>query len=74
MRIPPVMPNDECAVKMALQTCMDNDLSKFEKNVVELYIEGLSYAEIGERLQKPVKSIDNAIQRIRNKILNQLQA
>lgn len=52
-----------------IQTCMDNDLSKFEKNVVELYIEGLSYAEIGERLQKPVKSIDNAIQRIRNKIL-----
>ena len=52
-----------------IQTCMNNDLSKFEKNVVELYIEGLSYAEIGEKLQKPVKSIDNAIQRIRNKIL-----
>lgn len=52
-----------------IQTCMNNNLSKFEKNVVELYIEGLSYAEIGEKLQKPVKSIDNAIQRIRNKIL-----
>lgn len=25
MRIPPVMPSDVCAVKMALQTCMDND-------------------------------------------------
>lgn len=24
MRIPPVMPNDICAVKMALQTCVDN--------------------------------------------------
>lgn len=25
MRIPPVMPNDVCAVKMALQTCMENE-------------------------------------------------
>lgn len=25
MRIPPIMPNDLCAVKMALQTCMENE-------------------------------------------------
>ncbi len=28
MRIPPVMPNDRCAVKMALQTCLKNDITK----------------------------------------------
>ena len=45
-----------------------NNLSKFEKQVLELYDEGLSYSRIGEILGKPAKAIDNAIQRIRNKI------
>lgn len=45
-----------------------NNLSKFEKQVLELYDEGFSYARIGEILGKSAKAIDNAIQRIRNKI------
>ena len=43
-------------------------LSKMERIVLELYMEGLSYNEIAEVLNKQPKAIDNAIQRIRNKI------
>lgn len=43
-------------------------LSKYERSVLNLYLDGLSYTEIGEALGKPEKSIDNAIQRIRKKL------
>lgn len=49
-------------------TEIDGLLSKFEKEVLVLYREGFSYREIGIELQKSEKAIDNAIQRIRNKI------
>ncbi len=42
-------------------------LSVFEKQVLSLYLDGLSYDEIAERVHKPRKSVDNAIQRIRRK-------
>lgn len=51
-----------------IRTTIDEDLSEFEQQVLELYIEGLTYAEIAGLLDKQPKSIDNAIQRIRNKI------
>lgn len=44
-------------------------LSRFEAKVLDLYLEGLATAEIAERLSKPGKSIDNAIGRIRRKLL-----
>ena len=43
-------------------------LSDLEKSVLELYINGKSYAEIGAVLHKEPKSIDNAIQRVKHKI------
>lgn len=43
-------------------------LSKFEKTVFDLYLEGLSYSEISERVSKPEKSVDNAVCRIRRKL------
>ena len=43
-------------------------LSKFEIKVLDLYLEGLSYREIADRLGKSAKSIDNAVQRIRQKL------
>ena len=43
-------------------------LSGLEKNVLSLYLEGLSYREIAFRLGKQEKSIDNAVQRIRRKL------
>ena len=43
-------------------------LSKFEIKVLDLYLDGLSYREIADRLGKSAKSIDNAVQRIRRKL------
>lgn len=43
-------------------------LSRFEKTVLDRYLEGLSYVEIAEVLGKPLKSVDNAVQRIRRKV------
>ena len=42
-------------------------LSGFERTVLRLYLDGLSYAEIAAQTGKPLKSVDNAVQRIRRK-------
>ena len=47
---------------------LNSNLSEFEKKVLYNYIEGNSYINIAEKLDMPVKSIDNAIQRIRKKL------
>lgn len=43
-------------------------LSSFERMVMDLYLDGLSYAEIASQVGKPLKSVDNAVQRIRRKV------
>ncbi|GKX32140.1 RNA polymerase factor sigma-70 [Vallitalea longa] len=43
-------------------------LSKLEKEVLQSYIYGKSYVEIAVNLDRPVKSIDNALQRIKKKV------
>jgi len=43
-------------------------LSKLEKKVFGLYVNGKNYVEIAEQLERPVKSIDNALQRIKKKV------
>ena len=43
-------------------------LSLFENQVLELYLEGQDYHRIAQQMEKSPKSIDNALQRIRNKI------
>lgn len=45
-----------------------SNLSKFEKEVIDLYIDGIGYVDIAEMLDKPVKSVDNALQRIKKKL------
>lgn len=42
-------------------------LSSFESAVLERFLKGLSYVQIAELTGKPVKSVDNAVQRIRRK-------
>lgn len=42
-------------------------LSEFEKKILKLYLEGLSCREIALRVDRPLKSVDNAVQRIRRK-------
>lgn len=51
-----------------LYEIFSRSLSKFEIKVLDLYLEGLSYREIAERLCKSAKSVDNAVQRIRHKL------
>lgn len=43
-------------------------LSNMEKKVLELYLDGNNYTTIARMLGKPDKSIDNALQRIRQKL------
>ena len=47
---------------------LDQNLSKFEKQVMYYYLNGDNYTVIAKKLGKTDKSIDNAIQRIRKKI------
>ena len=57
----------------SVEDTIDKSLSKFEKQVLNRYIQGESYVQIAEKLDTPVKSIDNAIQRIRKKATKDLQ-
>lgn len=51
-----------------LKQKISNTLSNLENNILALYLQGFSYAEIALKTNKQVKSIDNAIQRIRKKV------
>lgn len=42
-------------------------LSQLEKQVLQLHLSGINYKEVAEILDRPVKSIDNALQRIKKK-------
>ena len=55
-----------------VEDTIDKSLSKFEKQVLEKYIQGESYIDIANKLDAPVKSIDNAIQRIRKKAIKNI--
>lgn len=50
-----------------IESKIDKNLSLFEKQVLNRYIQGETYVDIASKLNSPVKSIDNAIQRIRKK-------
>ncbi len=52
-----------------VEDTIDKSLSDFEKKVLTRFIRGDSYMKIAEDLSSPVKSIDNAIQRIRKKAI-----
>jgi RNA polymerase sporulation-specific sigma factor len=52
----------------ALQEHFDEVLSDLEAEVLRLYVDGKSYVEIADVLDRHVKSIDNALQRIKRKL------
>ncbi|MBS7365867.1 MAG: sigma-70 family RNA polymerase sigma factor [Oscillospiraceae bacterium] len=60
--------------KMELQQSFKRCLSPMERNVLRLYLDGLSYQEIAEQTGKPIKAVDNAIQRIRRKLAQNLDS
>jgi len=54
--------------KSFLENQMVKNLSSFETRVLVLYLQGRSYFEIANVLDKPEKSIDNALQRVKKKL------
>jgi len=52
---------------------MGEILSDLERKVLSLYLEGRSYLEISEELNRHVKSIDNALQRVKRKLERYLE-
>ena len=56
-----------------VENAIDKSLSSFEKQVLNRYMQGESYVQIAEKLDTPVKSIDNAIQRIRKKAIKNIE-
>ena len=52
---------------------MNKVLSSLEKQVLALYLEGQSYQEISSELNRQVKSVDNALQRIKRKLERYMQ-
>jgi RNA polymerase sporulation-specific sigma factor len=54
--------------KIELYNAFAQQLSRLEKQVLTLYLDGLSYDEIASRTGRDEKSVDNAVQRIRRKL------
>lgn len=51
-----------------LEELLDKELSAFENAVLRMHIAGCSYKEIGDKLGKSPKAVDNALVRVRNKL------
>ena len=55
-----------------IQNTVYKSLSKFEEKVLDRYMQGESYEIIARKLETPIKSVDNAIQRIRKKAIKNM--
>lgn len=51
-----------------IEAIIDKELSIFEKQVLDLYITGMSYSQIARVLSRDEKSTDNALQRLKAKL------
>jgi RNA polymerase sporulation-specific sigma factor len=51
-----------------LEKKIEEELSDFEKQVLDLYLTGMSYSQIAKVLGRDEKSTDNALQRVKTKI------
>lgn len=54
--------------RISIERQMGKVLSEFETKVLAFYLQGKSYYEIAKIIQKPEKSIDNALQRVKKKV------
>jgi len=52
----------------SLVGCLSSALSELESRVLSLYLDGLSYELVGERLSCDTKTVDNALQRVKRKV------
>ena len=51
-----------------IEAIIEKELSSFEKQVLDLYLTGMSYSQIAKVLARDEKSTDNALQRLKAKI------
>ncbi len=51
-----------------LESRIEKELSAFEKQVLDLYLTGMTYSQIAKVLGRDEKSTDNALQRVKSKI------
>src|SRR2546427_10282755 len=58
----------------SLVFCLGSGLSQLEHDALRLYLEGSSYEEMAEDLGCDTKTIDNALQRVKRKILTHQQS
>jgi RNA polymerase sporulation-specific sigma factor len=52
----------------SLVSCLSTALSELESRVLSLYLDGLSYEDIGARIGCDTKTVDNALQRVKRKV------
>ena len=57
----------------ALEDAIDKELSNLERQILDLYITGMSIRQISAVLGRDLKSTDNAMQRIRKKLKKYLR-
>ena len=55
-----------------LEKAIEEELSEFEKQVLDLYMTGMSYSQIARVLGRDEKATDNALQRLKSKIRKML--
>jgi RNA polymerase sporulation-specific sigma factor len=58
----------------SLVVCLGASLSDLESGVLTMYLEGRSYEEIALRLDCTSKTVDNALQRVKRKVLTHLRS
>jgi RNA polymerase sporulation-specific sigma factor len=51
-----------------IESIIEKELSGFEKQVLDLYLTGMSYSQIAKVLSRDEKSTDNALQRLKAKL------
>ena len=57
----------------SLVSCLGSTLSPLESDALRLYLDGLSYEDMAVELGCDTKTIDNALQRVKRKILTHQQ-
>jgi RNA polymerase sporulation-specific sigma factor len=58
----------------SLVGCLTSALSELESSVLSLYLDGRSYEEIAGRLECDTKTVDNALQRVKRKVVAHLES
>jgi RNA polymerase sporulation-specific sigma factor len=58
----------------SLLGCLGSALSRLEGQVLTAYLEGRSYEEIADSLLCDPKTVDNALQRVKRKVIAHMQA